>query len=118
MSADKTSVVSEDKRSVVSGDRTSVVSLCQQISPKTSSPTSPPQGQPLRGRPCVENAWGMSWEMSADTMTQQMSCLQTRHNRCLVCRHISSDFAPPSFHQGLVTPTSLFVGPRPSPLKK
>ena len=77
VSADKTSVVSADKTSVVSADKTSVVSLCQQTSPKTSSPTFPPQGRPRSGRPSEGNAWGVSWEMSADTMTQQMSCLLT-----------------------------------------
>ena len=71
VSADKTSVVSADKTSVVSADKTSVVSLCQQTSPKTSPPTFPPQGRPRSGRPCLETAWGMSWEttdvLSADT---------------------------------------------------
>ena len=30
-------------------------------------PTFSTQGRPRSGRPCLENAWGMSWEMSADT---------------------------------------------------
>ena len=74
VSADKTSVVSADKTSVVSADKTSVVSadISQDI-PHTFCT----EGRPRSGRPSVHNAWGMSWEMSADTMTQQMSCLLT-----------------------------------------
>ena len=34
----------------------------------------PTQRRPLRGRPCGGNVGGMSLEMSADTMTQQMLC--------------------------------------------
>ena len=60
VSADKTSVVSAVKTSVVSKNKTSVVS---QDIPQAL----PTQGRPLRGRPCVENVGGMSWEMSADT---------------------------------------------------
>ena len=50
------------------------------------------QGRPLRGRPCVGNEKGMSWEttdvLSADTqmsclLAQQMSCLQTQQMSCL-----------------------------------
>ena len=64
MSADKTSAVSADKTSVVSADKTSVVSadISQDIPPTFST-----QGRPRSGRPCLETAWGMSWEMSADT---------------------------------------------------
>ena len=64
VSADKTSVVSAAKTSVVSADKTSVVSadISQDIPQAFSR-----QGRPLRGRPCVENVGGMSWEMSADT---------------------------------------------------
>ena len=66
MSAEKTSVdnVSADKTSVVSADKTSVVS--QDIPQALAT-----QGRPLRGRPCVGNEEGMSWEttevLSADT---------------------------------------------------
>ena len=64
VSADKTSVVSAAKTPVVSADKTSVVSadISQDISLTFST-----QGRPRSGRPCLENAWGMSWEMSADT---------------------------------------------------
>ena len=81
--------VPADKTSVVSADKTAVVSLCHQTSPKASAPTFPPQGRPRSGRPCVENAWGMSWEMSADTMTQQMSCLLTQQMSCLQTQQMS-----------------------------
>ena len=56
VSADKTFVVSAAKTSVVSAD------ISQDIPQAFSR-----QGRPLRGRPCVENVGGMSWEMSADT---------------------------------------------------
>ena len=68
VSADKTSVVSAAKTSVVSADKTSVVSadISQDIPQAFSR-----QGRPLRGRPCVYNAQGMSWQtadlLSADT---------------------------------------------------
>ena len=60
VSADKTSVVSAARTSVVSGCKTR--HLCQAVSR---------QGWLLRGRPCVGNEEGMSWQtadlLSADT---------------------------------------------------
>ena len=86
VSADQTSVVSADMTSVVSVDKTSVVSadISQDI-----LPTFCTEGRPRSGRHCVENAWGMSWEMSADTMTQQMSCLLTQQVSCLQTQQMS-----------------------------
>ena len=82
MSADKTSVVSADKTSVVSADKTSVVS--QDIPQALWT-----QGRPLRGRPCVDNEGGMSWEttdvLSADTKAlppsanNKLGLLKTAH---------------------------------------
>ena len=89
VSADKTSAVPVDETSVVSADKTTVVSLCQLTSPKTSPSTFPTQGRPLRGRPRVGKVGGMSWEMSADTMTQQMSRLLTQQMSCLQTQQMS-----------------------------
>ena len=75
--ADKTYVVSADTTSVVSANKTSVMSLLQQTSPKTSPRHSPHMGGRFAAAPVWGMLGGMSWEMSADTMTQQMSCLQT-----------------------------------------
>ena len=82
VSADKTSVVSADKTSVVSADKTSVVS--QDIPQALWT-----QGRPLRGRPCVDNEGGMSWEttdvLSADTKAlppsanNKLGLLKTAH---------------------------------------
>ena len=47
MSADKTSAAAADKTSVVSQDIPKALWT---------------QGRPLRGRPCVDNEVGMSWE--------------------------------------------------------
>ena len=64
VSAGKTSVVSAAKTSVVSADKRSAV--CQDIPWALRT-----QGRPLRGRPCVGNEEGMSWQtadlLSADT---------------------------------------------------
>ena len=64
VSAGKTFLVSAAKTSVVPADKRSAV--CQDI--PSSLPT---QERPLRGRPCVCNAQGMSWQtadlLSADT---------------------------------------------------
>ena len=63
VSADRTSVVSAGKTSVVSADKTSAVasdktSVFSQDIPKALWT----QGRPLRGRPCVDNEVGTSWE--------------------------------------------------------
>ena len=87
--ADETSAVSADKTSAVSADKTSVVSLCQQTSPKTPPKHSPHRGGRFAAAPVGGMLGGMSWEMSADTMTQQMSCLLTQQMSCLQTHQMS-----------------------------
>ena len=84
-----TILVSADKASAVSAERTSVVSLCQQTSPKTSPRHSPHRGGRFAAAPVGGMLGGMSWEMSADTMTQQMSCLLTQQMSCLQTQQMS-----------------------------
>ena len=57
-------------------------------------PRHPLQHSPHRGgRFAAAPVWGMlggmSWEMSADTMTQQMSCLLTQQMSCLQAQQMS-----------------------------
>ena len=61
LSAGKTSVVSAAKTAVVSADKRSAV--CQDIPWALRT-----QGRPLRGRPCVGNEEGMSWQ-TADLLS-------------------------------------------------
>jgi len=66
--------------------------LCHCVSrhlPRHPLQHSPHRGGRFAAAPVGGMLGGMSWEMSADTMTQQMSCLLTQQMSCLQTQQMS-----------------------------